>query len=182
MMHNMPGCIQAFLSLMGEEGMKHGLGMLPNGEGLEGSLMERFECGLVSEREFLDGVLRYSHTGTTDDDIIRAWNTMHAGIPEHLLERVRALKQEGHHLFVLSNCNAIHYRDVCTRYDMSCFEHMFFSHLLHVHKPDPRIYEAVVAYLSEHGLVDDETWFIDDIEANRKVAETYGWKTQACFI
>ena len=177
MMHNMPGCIQAFLDLMGEDGMKRGLGMLPNGEGVDGSLMEKFECGEVTEREFLDGVLRYSHPGTTDADIIRAWNTMHAGIPEHLLAKVHALAQQGHHLFVLSNNNAIHYQDIMSYYDMSCFEHMFFSHLLHTRKPQRQIYEAVCAYLREHGLDKDETWFIDDIEVNRQMGEQFGWKT-----
>lgn len=177
MMHNMPGCIQAFRALMGEEGMRQGLGMLPNGEGVDGSLMDRFECGEVTEREFLDGVLRYCAAGTTDEEVIRAWNTMHAGIPEPLLAKVHRLAQQGHHLFVLSNNNAFHYQDILTHYDMSCFEHMFFSHLLHVRKPQRAIYEAVCTYLREHGLDKEETWFIDDIAINRSVGEQFGWKT-----
>ncbi len=177
MMHNMPGCIAAFRDLMGEDGMTRGLGLLLNGEGVEDSLMDRFECGLVSEEEFVDTILRYSHPGTTREQVTGAWITMHAGIPADLLNRARQYGKEGNHLFVLSNNNVIHTRDIMAHYDMSCFEHMFFSHLLHARKPDNRIFESVVAYLKERGLDKLETWFIDDIAANREAGQRFGWHT-----
>lgn len=177
MMHNLPGCIRAFRDLMGEDGMARGLGLLPNGEGVPNSLMARFELGLVDEDTFIATILRYAHSGTTRAQVEQAWMTMHAGIPQDLLERVRQLGLQGHHLLVLSNNNPLHARDVMQHYDLSCFQQVFFSHQVHACKPDLPIYTAVADYLRQQHWDGLETWFTDDIAANRAVGERMGWHT-----
>lgn len=177
MMHNMPGCIQKFTRLMGEKNMQQVLGLNPNGEGSADSLMEKFECGLVSEQEFISTLLPASRPGTTESDIIDAWVTMHAGIPDEYWGFLKNLKNEGHHLLVLSNNNAIHYRDILEHYDMSCFDRIFLSHEIHSKKPERKIFEAVAQYLEEQGWQGNRTIYIDDIAENRQVGETFGWET-----
>ena len=59
---------------------------------------------------------------------------------------------------------------------MSMFEYCFASHLLHMSKPDPRIYEAVDAQIKQKGC-EGPFHFVDDILINRTTAEQLGWKT-----
>ena len=108
MQHNMPECIARFSRILGEEQMEQILGMKPNAEGIPDSLMEQFECGLVDADIFVDTIHAHAVAGTTRQDIIDAWNTMHAGIPAYRLDMIRAWKAKGHHLILLSNNNALH--------------------------------------------------------------------------
>lgn len=177
MMHDMRGCIDAFHALLGVESTSHVLGLLPNGEGAKDSLMDQFEHGYVSTEEFVHTLLLHAQPGTTHQDIVDVWNTMHAGIPSRLLDAVRHLGQAGHHLLVLSNNNELHVENILTHYDMSCFDRMFFSNQVHICKPEPQLFYEVQNYLNNRGWGDLETWFIDDIEANRLAAQSLHWHT-----
>lgn len=176
MNHNMPECITRFTSILGEEKMKTVLGLASNGEGTTGSLMEQYECGNISTEHLVNTILKHAKEGTTREEIIAAWNTMHGGIPAKRLQYIQQWKDAGHRLFLLSNNNELHWEDIFTHYDMSMFEHCFASHLLHISKPDPRIYQFVDNQL--------RTWncetpfhFVDDIAINRLTAEQLGWQT-----
>lgn len=177
MQHNMAGCIAAFTRLMGTDAMQHVLGLRPNGEGVDGSLMDRFECGLVSEQAFIETLLNVSRKGTSPADIVEAWNTMHAGIPLERLERIRQWKDAGNLILLLSNNNALHYRDVMEHYDMSMFDYCFASHLLHVRKPDAAIFAHVQQFINQQPWSSLPICFVDDLEANRLAAESFGWRT-----
>lgn len=172
----MPECITRFTSILGEEKMKTVLGLASNGEGTTGSLMEQYECGNISTEHLVNTILKHAKEGTTREEIIAAWNTMHGGIPAERLKHIQQWKDAGHRLFLLSNNNELHWEDIFTHYDMSMFEHCFASHLLHISKPDPRIYQFVDNQL--------RTWncetpfhFVDDIAINRLTAEQLGWQT-----
>lgn len=178
MQHNMPECITRFTSILGEENMKTILGLASNGEGVAGSLMEQYERGEISTDCFVDTILQYSKEGTTREEVIAAWNSMHGGIPLERLEQIKKWKETGHQLYLLSNNNDLHWNDIHSKYDMSIFEHCFASHLMHMSKPDSRIYEAVDRQLREWEC-EQPFHFVDDIEINRKIAEKIGWKTFA---
>ena len=176
MQHNMPECIARFTAILGEEKMKTILGLAPNGEGTADSLMEQYERGDISTDYFVDTILEQAKQGTTREEVIAAWNTMHGGIPAERLQHIQHWKDAGHRLFLLSNNNELHWEDIFSHYDMSMFEHCFASHLLHISKPDPRIYQFVDNQL--------RTWnceppfhFVDDIAINRLTAEQLGWQT-----
>ena len=178
MQHNMPECITRFTSILGEENMKTILGLASNGEGVADSLMEQYERGEISTDCFVDTILQYSKEGTTREEVIAAWNSMHGGIPLERLEQIKKWKETGHQLYLLSNNNDLHWNDIHSKYDMSIFEHCFASHLMHLSKPDSRIYEAVDRQLREWEC-EQPFHFVDDIEINRKIAEKIGWKTFA---
>ena len=176
MQHNMPECIARFTAILGEEKMKTILGLAANGEGTADSLMEQYEHGDISTDYFVDTILEQAKEGTTREEVIAAWNTMHGGIPAERLQHIQQWKDAGHRLFLLSNNNELHWEDIFSHYDMSMFEHCFASHLLHISKPDPRIYKVVDNQL--------RTWkceppfhFVDDIAINRETAEQLGWQT-----
>lgn len=176
MLHNMPECIKRFQAMLGTRVMQNVLGLASNGEGIEDTLMEQYEKGDISTDEFINTILQYASQGTTREEVIAAWNTMHGGIPFERLEQIKTWKAAGHRLFLLSNNNELHWQDIHQVYDMSVFEHCFASHLMHVSKPALAIYEAVDAHLKALGC-EQPFLFVDDIAINRHVAEILGWVT-----
>ena len=176
MLHNMPECIARFTDILGEEKMKTILGLASNGEGIRDSLMEQYERGEISTDAFIDGIMLHAQRPTTREEVIAAWNAMHGGIPEERLQLIQSWKDAGHRLFLLSNNNELHWEHILSQYDMSMFEHCFASHLMHLSKPDPRIYEAVDEQLRAWNC-EPPFHFVDDIAINRKAAEQLGWKT-----
>lgn len=176
MLHNMPECIKRFQAMLGTRVMQNVLGLASNGEGIEDTLMEQYEKGDISTDEFINTILQYASQGTTREEVIAAWNTMHGGIPFERLEQIKTWKAAGHRLFLLSNNNELHWQDIHQVYDMSVFEHCFASHLMHTSKPALAIYEAVDAHLKALGC-EQPFHFVDDIAINRHVAEILGWVT-----
>jgi putative hydrolase of the HAD superfamily len=185
MNHNMPECIARFTSILGEEKMKTLLGLATNGEGTADSLMEQYERGEVSTDTFIDSIMQHAQRPTTREEVIAAWNAMHGGIPAERLEHIQQWKDAGHRLFLLSNNNDLHWHHILSQYDISMFEHCFASHLMHLSKPDPRIYEAVDAEIKNNfckeEFIDQNSkftiHFVDDILINRQTAEQLGWQT-----
>lgn len=176
MLHNMPECIARFTAILGEEKMQTMLGLASNGEGNADSLMEQYERGDVSTDYFVNTILEHAKEGTTRDEVIAAWNAMHGGIPAERLQLIQSWKDAGHRLFLLSNNNELHWEHILSQYDMSMMEHCFASHLMHMSKPDSRIYETVDKQLREWGC-EQPFHFVDDIAINREEAEQLGWKT-----
>ena len=176
MNHNMPECIARFTDILGEEKMRTILGLATNGEGTADSLMERYERGEISTDAFIDGIMQHAERPTTREEIIAAWNTMHGGIPTERLQYIQQWKDAGHRLFLLSNNNDLHWHHILSLYDMSMFEFCFASHLMHMSKPDPQIYQEVDKQLRAWNC-EPPFHFVDDILINRTTAEQIGWQT-----
>ena len=191
MRHNMPECLARFERLLGKEQMAQVLGLQSNAEGTLDSLVDKYEKGDISTDTFVDTILAHSYEGATREEVVVAWNSMHGGIPEERLQRIQRWADAGHHLYMLSNNNDLHWHHVFSHYDLSMFRHCYASHLLHLAKPDPRIYQAVDQAIREQeglqetpqlheALVDNHSfYFVDDLEANRLPAEQLGWRTFA---
>lgn len=176
MNHNMPECIARFTDILGEEQMKTILGLATNGEGTADSLMEQYERGDISTDAFIEGIMQHAQRPTSREEVIAAWNAMHGGIPAERLQHIQQWKDAGHRLFLLSNNNDLHWEHILSQYNMSMFEHCFASHLMHMSKPDPRIYESVDNQLRKWQC-ELPFHFVDDITINRETAEALGWKT-----
>ena len=176
MQHNMPECIKRFQAMLGNRVMQNVLGLASNGEGIEDTLMEQYEKGDISTDHFINTILQYASQETTREDVIAAWNAMHGGIPIERMQLIKEWKKAGHHLFLLSNNNELHWEDINQVYDMSVFDHCFASHLMHISKPALGIYEAVDTHLKSLGC-EQPFHFVDDLAINRHVAEILGWVT-----
>ena len=191
MRHNMPECLARFERLLSKEQMAQVLGLQSNAEGTLDSLVDKYEKGDISTDTFVDTILAHSYEGATREEVVEAWNSMHGGIPEERLQRIQRWADAGHHLYMLSNNNDLHWHHVFSHYDLSMFRHCYASHLLHLAKPDPRIYQAVDQAIREQeglqetpqslgALADNHPfYFVDDLEANRLPAEQLGWHTFA---
>ncbi|MDY2943138.1 MAG: hypothetical protein SOT07_05525 [Paludibacteraceae bacterium] len=190
MRHNMPECLARFERLLGKEQMAQVLGLQSNAEGTLDSLVDRYEKGDISTDTFVDTILAHSYEGATREEVVAAWNSMHGGIPEERLQLIQRWADAGHHLYMLSNNNDLHWHHVFSNYDLSMFRHCYASHLLHLAKPDPRIYQAVDQAIRKQedllgtsrlcrGRYNQPFYFVDDLEANRLPAEQLGWQTFA---
>ena len=117
----------------------------------------------------------------TDQKFDTIWNAMLLDIPRERIEAIEKVKKH-YKIFLMSNSNVIHYdlyvRDLQLRFGYNEFDELFnksyFSFAEHLEKPDPRFFELI---LDHEGLVPEETLFIDDTEANIKVAKSLGINT-----
>ena len=181
---DVPRCIQAFQSLMGEDNVREVLGMDKNGEGVKSvsvatkQLMADFERGLISSDAFIHEVLRYCQPGTTKQEVIAAWMSMLGELPEERLAFVASLRRQGHPVYLLSNGNDLHFDYINRKYNLeNYFDGLFLSQRMHMAKPEEAIFRTVDRSVREQTNCTDII-FIDDIETNRLSAERYvGWKT-----
>lgn len=200
MNHNMPGCIAKFKDLLGENFPI--LGLQNNGEAASNtlSIMHDYEIGGASTDDFVAAILPFCHPGTTREEVLDAWVTMHGGIPADRLQMVYELHRH-YPIYLLSNNNQEHWRDVMERYFSpelhqadspynlhpisDYFDGLFLSHIMRIGKPDQRIFQESDCQIAEDWASlgrgeyhRENTIFVDDLLANRKAAEAFGW--QAC--
>jgi len=116
----------------------------------------------------------------TDVQILDAWRQMADGIPAYKLEMIHRLAMQGYHVSALSNTNVIHWSHCRPMFVEAgfpperLFEHVWLSCEMHLVKPDPAIFERVLA---ESGYLPEETLFVDDAATNCRVAERFGIRT-----
>lgn len=144
-------------------------------------LFHDLETGAISVGAFCDEVRRRAPgCHASDTQICEAWNALLTGIPRRRIERLIELRKH-HHLFLLSNTNAIHWTKAVADYFPydgknigDYFERVFLSYEMHMVKPSPDIF---VAMLRQAGIEAADTLFIDDSPANCNAAETLGIRT-----
>ncbi len=144
----------------------------------EHGLWQQYETGLVDDTTFRQHIRQLLRTDVWADEVIdTTWNTILLDLPVARVERIRALAGR-YRLFLLSNTNAIHIREVDKRLVSldqppleEIFERVFYSHAVKLAKPSPAIYEHV---LHEAGLVAAETAFFDDNALNIASAARLG--------
>ena len=120
-------------------------------------------------------------TTLTDEQIDQAWNSMLFDIPQERIELLRALKEK-YNLFLLSNTNAIHIREVNsillrdTSVDNleKLFNKIYYSYQIQLAKPSADFYSYV---LQDAGILAEESIFIDDIADNIRGAKQLGIQT-----
>jgi glucose-1-phosphatase len=141
----------------------------------ESRLFLDYEQGLMSDREFRDGLRKLCAAEVTDEILDNAWNAMLGGIPMHRINKVVELA-DTYQTFVLSNTNGIHERAFNQILKDSSgkptldhfFNKVYFSHVMKMRKPETEIYQTV---LEENNLNPREVLFLDDKPENLKGAE-----------
>ena len=172
MEHGIPGCIDRFKTLLGDNFSKLGLGA--DGEGT--ALMKQYELGLIGTDEFISTILALCSPGTTETDIVDAWNSMHAGIPAERIECLKVLKSLGFRLGLLSNINDLHWKHVLETYPGfdGMFDFIILSYVEHQAKPDKNIF---LKAWKQAGCKTHEIIYVDDLKENRDAAGSMGLKT-----
>ncbi|HHT43728.1 MAG TPA: HAD family phosphatase [Firmicutes bacterium] len=88
------------------------------------------------------------------------------------VEVVRSLKKTGYDLYVLSNFHKAAFEYVYSRYEwFSLFDGMIISYQHQTLKPEPAIYQILLATYS---LIPEQCVFIDDSLANLAAASEFG--------
>jgi len=129
-------------------------------------VMDKYDIGQISSDEFVAELRKILAPGTSDEQIINAWNAMLLDFPQERAELLLKLKSK-YRTFLLSNTNDIHITYFFKRikkdygYDemKSFFEKDYYSHRIGMRKPNKEIFDFVV---NENGLIPSETLFIDD--------------------
>lgn len=177
MQHNRPGCLQAFRQLMSDDDISHLLGL---GNDSRDTLRYRFEVGELSTRSFIDSVLGHCRAAATEQQIIDAWNTIHAGIPDTVWTQIRLLRNRGYHIYLMSNTDELHWEHTLALYREpieELFDAIFLSFRIGCAKPDKQFFETVDRAIH---AAPEPTLFVDDTEVNRLAAQqTVGWQTCA---
>ena len=175
MQHDRQGCLLALQQLLSDEDITNMLGF---GNDSPNSLRYRFEIGACSTQEFLDRVMEHSKPGTTVQQVIDAWNILHAGIADCIWEQLKQLRDQGHRLYLMSNTDEIHWQHTMSLYGDkigSLFDEVFLSFEIGLAKPDEAFFKMVDKRIVVNA---HQTFFVDDMESNRLAAQAYvGWKT-----
>jgi len=138
-----------------------------------------YEQGLVTTAEFIDFYKIY-FPNASSETLKNAWNKILLDFP---LERLEFLEEfsKKHTCMLLSNINDMHLTYIKTNLGnefynrfINCFDKIYYSHLIHMRKPNKEIYEHV---LLENDLKANQVFFIDDTKENIDAAKKLGYKT-----
>lgn len=173
MKHDIEGCLNDLRQLMSDEDIADVLGF---GSDKDDTLRARFERGECDTHYFLEHVLALCKLGTTEQQMIDAWNKIHAGIPDEAWETIRQLRAQGYRTYLMSNTDEIHWQHSLAFYRQqidSLFDDVFLSFELGITKPTEAFFRHVA-----NAIGDGQTIFVDDTEANRIAAQQHvGWQT-----
>lgn len=146
---------------------------------LNGIFMQQ-EKGLITSAEFRNGMREMIGKAVSDKQIDEAWNSFLINIPTYKLDLLLKL-HEKYVVYLLSNTNEIHWKWACenafpyrTFKAEDYFEKTYLSYEMHLVKPEPEIFKAVI---EDAGIEPQETFFIDDSEINCKAARELGIST-----
>lgn len=141
---------------------------------------EALELGLITPEGFCDRLREEAKVDVDNEAIEEAWNLI---LKDFSSERMNYLERisEKYNIFLFSNTNSIHAKcfekrclEQTGRTLESYFKQVFYSHSLHLRKPDMVAFKEV---LERSGLQAAETLFIDDNLANIVGAQKVGFQT-----
>ena len=145
-------------------------------------LVQRFDSGEISSKEFLEEYKKRLRLETTDEKASFLWSSGFIYWRE-MEDLVDKLKRNGYILWIISNTNRLHIEHL---------EHFHGRLLAKFHgktyscddevrclKPHPYIYchtlVGIKKFLSQ-SLKPEECIFIDDLDENVKAADNLGWR------
>ncbi|MBO4985196.1 MAG: HAD family phosphatase [Bacteroides sp.] len=138
------------------------------------------EKGLIDAAEFRERIREQIGKPVTDAEIDAAWNSFLVGIPSYKLDMLLELRQH-YVVYLLSNTNDIHWEwsvkhafHYKSFHVEDFFEEIFLSYEMKMAKPDKEIFQCL---LEKTGIDPQETFFIDDSEANCLMAQSLGIST-----
>jgi putative hydrolase of the HAD superfamily len=133
-------------------------------------MVERFECGLVSPRDFVDAITRHLDLKVSYEQFCEIWSSIFSDtlVPESMLEGLAAR----YRLLLLSNTNAIHFDMIRQAYPfLRHFHDLILSYEVGATKPRPAIFQAAV---ERAGCRPEECFYTDDIAEFVEAARRLG--------
>ena len=151
---------------------------------LDSDIFIQFEIGKISEEAFFETLRQLTDTPLSIRHLKEAWNAMLLQIPPQRFAMLSQLKAH-YNVLLLSNTNKTHvdwvdgylrtvYNFTIQDFEERYFHKPYYSHLIHLRKPNTDIYEYV---LKDAELKAGETLFIDDNAHNIEGAKKVGLQT-----
>ena len=145
-------------------------------------LFDKLEEGEVSEKDFLIEFNRLAEANHSQQDIIRAWNSILLDFPLERIKLLRILKKR-YRLFLFSNTNVMHIKEVYMILNQNYgirnldqyFEKVYLSNELGIRKPKLDGFEYII---NSNNLNPKETLFIDDSPQHVESAKKVGLQAQ----
>lgn len=135
---------------------------------------DEFEAGKIDVPIYVDWALETMGSPATPEEFHRAWQRIFTP-NEPMWKVVRRLSAEGHRLILFSNTNAIHCPWMFEEFpEMALFDAAILSHQTGHIKPQPEIYQYAIA---THGLVPEETLYVDDLPDNIAAGRSFGFRS-----
>lgn len=140
----------------------------------------QYEKGKIGTSEFRNEIRKLSSETLSDAEIDNAWCSFLCDIPSERLALLQKLRAN-YRLLLLSNSNPLHVEvsaakalEVTGKTIRDYFDRCYFSYELGLTKPDPDIFEALLA---DVGVVASECLFLDDGPKNIDAAQSMGFQT-----
>ena len=157
---------------------------LTDGLNIRNDLLQGLECGSVSPEDMYRAVAESMGTECTSSvrgRIKDAWCAMLGNASAEKLCSLRALREKGYKVFLLSNTNAVHWEaieNIVTAVEGRSlgdyFDGVYLSFEIHACKPDVAIFEHLLA---KEGINAADCIFFDDSHDNCAAAATLGIKS-----
>jgi HAD superfamily hydrolase (TIGR01509 family) len=143
---------------------------------INGEPGRQYRIGAISAEQFWRQAIRQWDIQASAETLALIWNSSYQ-LDEGTVRLVDRLKSAGHELLYLSDNTAekVAYLDAKYAF-VQKFDDGIFSHVVHCRKPDPVIYELLLAKASHPA---DACIFIDDKPANLEPAKNLGMQTIA---
>ncbi|HCY75341.1 MAG TPA: HAD family phosphatase [Ignavibacteriales bacterium] len=130
-----------------------------------------FEKGIISEKDFIDQMLKYLDHTIDAETFCRYWSDIFS-LNDNVVEILPQLRKH-YKLYLLSNTNSIHKKYGYQDYEfLKLFDKLFLSHEVGFVKPEIEVYQSVE---KESGFPPNEHIFIDDILEYVDAAKKLGW-------
>jgi len=135
-----------------------------------------YEKGLISTAEFL-AFYNKQIPQATPETLKTAWNKILLDFPLYRLEFLEAFSKEKD-CILLSNINEMHLEYIIDQLDdsfykrfVNCFDKVYYTHEIHLRKPDKEIYNFV---LKDLDCPPETCFFVDDKYENIESARELG--------
>jgi glucose-1-phosphatase len=157
---------------------------VPNGftKAKQITIFDDLEEGKISDISFYEAINKLAGSNHSPQLIIDAWNAILLDFPKKRLDLVQQLN-EHYRVFLFSNTNAIHFREVHKNLQEvhgipnleAHFEKVYLSHELGIRKPKLEGFQHI---LDMHQLNPTETLFVDDSPQHIQGALKVGIKAE----
>lgn len=148
----------------------------------KGDIFIDYEVGLISEKTFFETLRATCEHPLSIRTLMEAFNAMLLTINPIRFALLARLKEK-YAVFLLSNTNETHVNFVdgylqtvhgfsIQEFDARYFHRVYYSHLIHLRKPNRNIYDFVI---QDARILPSETLFIDDNADNIKGVIAAGW-------
>lgn len=168
-------CVDAFLRL-GFSDIQEFLGEY----GQKGFFL-KLEEGAITPDEFHAEVRCHIPGKVSDAQIDEAFNAFITGIPLERLQALRALRHNGHKLYVISNTNIVMWQGAIAKAFAQeglsvsdYFDGIATSFEIGICKPDEAIFKKII---NDFGILPEETTYFDDSADNCRIGAALGFKT-----